>query len=450
MDSSYPHISTSSSSSVPLLLRPLDDTNGITSQQPNARQQLQQQLLRKIQSSSQQTTRLKVFIFPLHLPSLIFGEGKHFMLDGVLRSSHLELIWNISNPNSADVWLANFRIGYRPKHWCHVLMDKFQKNNNEKNNLPALFLLDWSDHPILNSCPNWTTSISNQLHYLKRSIVINRDFNETTSFLNWWVELGSIDTFSDWSTYSASPVYNLPYAVRSDLVSTMEQIVGMNTTTATTDSSDTNSKNKNNSYIQNVVHFRDRPIDVAHFWPSPPNHIPLEQGGRLQGVDRGGKLHNNAKLRDLVSMVLDGLNNTSTTTTGGGGEKIHVRTGLVGKAGDKGRNGVEMEYAQQLLDTKIIVVAQKDHWEGHYRLMEALVSGACVLSDVMLSIPPIYQDGIDIVFYNSRDDLVRKILYYLDHPVQRKAIAQRGLEITLQRCRSWHLMEEVIFGKPMY
>jgi hypothetical protein len=46
----------------------------------------------------------------------------------------------------------------------------------------------------------------------------------------------------------------------------------------------------------------------------------------------------------------------------------------------------------------------------HHRLMEAMISGACVFSDVMWSIPPDYKDGESRVFYHSDDELKTKVL----------------------------------------
>lgn len=362
------------------------------------------------------------------------------MLDGILRSQHLELIQNISlSATDADVWLANFRIGYRPKHWCHVLEKFYAKVPSPP---PPLFLLDWSDLPqLIDPCHNLTTISQNQVHYLKRSVVTNRNFND---ILN-WVEPGSMDTYSDWSSYASSPVYSLPYAVRTDLVDTIETILLQDD-----DTQDYHPTKSHNNLIELGILQRNRSIDVTHFWPSPPDRIPLEGGGRSQGVDRGGRLHNNARLRDLVSIVLEDLNTTSVTVANhSGSTRIHAMTGLAGRAGDKGRDNVNTEYAQRLLSSKIVVVAQKDHWEAHHRLMEALISGACVFSDDMMSIPSDYKDGESIVFYNSIANLKNKVLFYLKHPVQRLKIAQRGLEVSMQRHRSWLLMEEVIFGRPL-
>ena len=108
---------------------------------------------------------------------------------------------------------------------------------------------------------------------------------------------------------------------------------------------------------------------------------------------------------------------------------------------------VEPEYVQSLVATKIVVVAQHDEWEDHYRLLEALASGALVLSDPMLSPPTGLENGTDIVYYDSPSSLQHLIGYYLAHDKERLAIAKRGQALALSKHRAWHRMEQVLFGK---
>jgi spore maturation protein CgeB len=99
-----------------------------------------------------------------------------------------------------------------------------------------------------------------------------------------------------------------------------------------------------------------------------------------------------------------------------------------------------------MLKSKIIVVSQRDGWEDHYRLMEAIVSGAMIMTDSMLSLPDGYQDGISIVEYDSARDLKDKVTYYLQHTSERQSIAAKGRRLAMTKHRSWHRMEELIFG----
>mmetsp|Transcript_15705 Transcript_15705/g.18127 ORF Transcript_15705/g.18127 Transcript_15705/m.18127 type:complete len:89 (-) Transcript_15705:18-284(-) len=79
--------------------------------------------------------------------------------------------------------------------------------------------------------------------------------------------------------------------------------------------------------------------------------------------------------------------------------------------------------------------------------MEALVSGALVMSDVMLSIPPDFVDGESIFFYTDTNiDLPNKIRYYLRNEEERLRIARNGWNLAMNRHQSWHPMEELLFG----
>jgi spore maturation protein CgeB len=49
-------------------------------------------------------------------------------------------------------------------------------------------------------------------------------------------------------------------------------------------------------------------------------------------------------------------------------------------------------------------------------LFEAIVGGALVMTDPMLTLPDGYVNGSNIVIYHSLDQLRELILYYLEHP----------------------------------
>jgi len=69
-----------------------------------------------------------------------------------------------------------------------------------------------------------------------------------------------------------------------------------------------------------------------------------------------------------------------------GGIKFHI--GIVGGRGDSGWRNVQDDCMNYLLRSKIVVTAQKDRWEDHYRLMEALFFGALVFMDPMVGKMP--------------------------------------------------------------
>lgn len=106
------------------------------------------------------------------------------------------------------------------------------------------------------------------------------------------------------------------------------------------------------------------------------------------------------------------------------------------------------QHHHSLLQHKIVVTAQRDTYEDHYRLMEALVGGALVFTDPMHPLPYMLEDGKNVIMYSSISDLKEKILYYINDPAGQKKrvqIAKKGYEVVMNYHRSWHVMERLIF-----
>merc|ERR1712008_188705 len=122
------------------------------------------------------------------------------------------------------------------------------------------------------------------------------------------------------------------------------------------------------------------------------------------------------------------------------GNSLNITVGISGHREGTGRNNVHSSYIMSLLSHKILVVAQRDNWEGHYRLMEALAGGAMVMTDPMHPLPFLIKDGESLVEYHTIKDLKEKILYYIRNPKERLKIAARGYFIAMNYHRSWHLM----------
>lgn len=112
---------------------------------------------------------------------------------------------------------------------------------------------------------------------------------------------------------------------------------------------------------------------------------------------------------------------------------------------------VQFKYIDELLQCKIVVITQRDEWEDHYRLMESLASGALVMTDSMVSLPEGLVDKVNIVVYDSPQMLKDLIKYYLKpkNRKERKDIAEKGYRLVMGRHRSWHRLEELLFGRPL-
>jgi spore maturation protein CgeB len=122
---------------------------------------------------------------------------------------------------------------------------------------------------------------------------------------------------------------------------------------------------------------------------------------------------------------------------------------MYGGGMDQGRASASKLYIDSLLHYKIMVVSQRDNFEGHLRLFEGLVSGALVIHDRMLSIPPGLEENKNIVFFDTQEELKEKVLYYINHPDERLAIARRGRQLAMCQSRTWHRMEQIILGKTV-
>jgi hypothetical protein len=169
-----------------------------------------------------------------------------------------------------------------------------------------------------------------------------------------------------------------------------------------------------------------RPVDVAHFWT-----IRETEGF--------------ANLRNAVTKTVLSLNNATLID----GKPIQVLGRSVSTEGATGRSTAQSAYLEALLTTKIVVVAQRDGWEDHYRLFEAIVGGALVLTDPMHTLPDGYINGSNILIYHSLDQLRAFVLYYLEHPEERLRIASKGWELAMSRHRTYHWMEELFFGRRL-
>lgn len=250
-------------------------------------------------------------------------------------------------------------------------------------------------------------------------VVTNRRWADT------WENPGNIWNFTHACSLNETelpPTLRAPYTVRSDYVHAVEGLYpkflkGGGEAT------------KHPSPVDTV-----RPVDAWHHWD-------LERKS-----DRRDEYRKSARLRTSVSQLVLSLN--GTTVDKPQQRTLQTRAETVSIGGTFGRTQVAEAYLGTLLTTKIVVVAQRDNWEDHYRLFEAFVGGAMVMTDNMLSLPFGLVDGENIVMYNSQQHLKELLLYYLQHEDARLAIARKGFEVAMSRHRSYHRMEELFFGAP--
>ena len=103
-----------------------------------------------------------------------------------------------------------------------------------------------------------------------------------------------------------------------------------------------------------------------------------------------------------------------------------------------------------MLQSKIIVVIQRDEWEDHYRLMEALCcsgNAALVVIDPMITLPFGLKNGTTHVEITSPQSLKHVIEYYLkpENENERNRIARNGQYIAMKYHRSWNIIEQIVY-----
>jgi hypothetical protein len=124
-----------------------------------------------------------------------------------------------------------------------------------------------------------------------------------------------------------------------------------------------------------------------------------------------------------------------------------VQIGQVGLSGEAGRSTFQSSYAAALRDAKVVVTCNPDHWEGDYRLFEAMSLGALVCVDKMHF--PFYKplrDKVHLVFYelDRLDELAEQITWYLINERKRLAIAKSGTRMVRNNYRPQDIINHML------
>uniref|UniRef100_A0A7R9WX64 Spore protein YkvP/CgeB glycosyl transferase-like domain-containing protein n=1 Tax=Craspedostauros australis TaxID=1486917 RepID=A0A7R9WX64_9STRA len=442
---------------------------------------------------------IKVGIVTVRSPSKNH-EGKHFLIDGVVGSSHLSLhkicvmgsfkgcpvdvlkdtpataaihddsdfediafwivhVCRVKTEENPDRNLAMRRmVWYLSARWKVLLVDfaDYWQDSFYENHLFNAELAEkgWGravgpavkyeyeyngdgddgdeDREASRDAMNIGANFSN-LHLAVRSRVDGRHWNSTLGLQVTGFLCTELDEF--WSNHTGNTPVAMPYAVRGDTVQELHELVPFQSLRKRVISTELRMASLRAGFLDRPPPHTDRPMDVIHLW-------------------RSAMFFNYGLYRSNVSAVIERMDNQPLQIDGNGqpdttSRTIRASTKLQGQRGKMGRNFVEEAYILALLQSKIVVVTQRDEWEDHYRLFESMASGALVIHDTMLSPPRGVVDGTSIVFFESLEDLERKIVYYLQHEEERLGIAERGWMVAMGQHRSWHRVEEVVFGCPL-
>lgn len=327
-----------------------------------------------------------------------------FLVDAIERSKYLKLISvlflgrppdvevlevsDIASPKDPVLWMVDFLAIDRDCHNLERLV-RLAKEMDKSSTHTQLVLLDYSASWENPSCPEVEQLVPN-IRLAKRGIVKDRHWDQT------WVQLGTLAPQD--TACTGGPAVYMPHTVREAFVTQLRRTKPLS-----------------------------KGLDVVHFW-------------------RRGDNSHYTHLRDAVSTVV-----ASMLGKMAGSRKIKALVRTFGEDEYMEVNLVQSKYVEQVVSAKIIVVAQRDEYEDHYRLMESLASGAMVMTDVMLGLPSGFQDKKNIVVYDSAKSLEELILYYLNPKNERKrrSIAKKGWALAMGKHRSWHRIEELLYGKPI-
>ena len=356
--------------------------------------------------------RQKVLVFPRNYKR---DEHKHIFVDGILRSDRLDLSLDLTDRNAywfVDINRCTFE---QLKAAMRIRADALGKDRDQ-----TIIFADWSDQgwdePQL--AEYFQLGSDNfgggNVHYVTRQHIDKRNIENITDDK----EFSHYGDKWSWDGDEEAAEFGLGgrikvarYSVRSDLVDSISKISGV--------------KLFDGSVMSSFAAARlPRPNDVVSFWNPEDTEDPVSEA--------------KSELRASVSKLVSSL--------GEGNSHLNVTVGTIGAREDSGRNSVDNAYTRALLQHKIVVVAQRDEWEGHYRLMEALAGGALVMSDPMHPFPYLIEDGVNIVVYTSLSELKEKILRYVRNETERLELAARGHHVAMNYHRSWHVMERIIFG----
>lgn len=211
--------------------------------------------------------------------------------------------------------------------------------------------------------------------------------------------------------YPGKPVHFSPYCVRHDILHEME-------------------KHQKKPRDMDVCCFFD-PLDTS--WQKTiPKHWRNQNWNNLR--DMLENRHGMCGTRRMCATTLQLAKEWY-------GFKYNMHLGKTGACQGDGRRTPQSEYCRLMATTKIIVSATPDGWEGDYRLMEALSSGALVLHNHMQLPPEGLVDGVHWVIYDNQSDMLEKVYYYTKNQEAANKIGQQGKNYVLKNHMPHHRVE---------
>jgi hypothetical protein len=373
----------------------------------------------------------KVLIWPMTTDPGTIGELRQILRDGIDNSQYLQQTFDVDD-NDAEIWAVDLlrtqcnelasivgeSLGRR-KQQRQILVGE-EQSHDQPSPTWRMVLFDFNDAGTAGhlDCMETLATILGRrnIEYGCRQFYKGRNISligtdEGSPFETY----GTPQNFTMEEQYGppSQSVHVLRYPVRTDMKTEFDYMWVTFQETHNTTKWDLISK--------------PREIDVATF--TNPDSV-LVQSIRLRG---------------FVSQIIRNMSSTIyTVATSTKHEELRVFAQETGSTDEAGRSTPSAGYVQTMFETKIVVTAQRDYHEDHYRFMEAIVSGAMVMTDPMHPLPMGYEHGKNVVVYTSLQELRDLIMYYIQNPSERLRIARAGYDLAMDHHRSWHVVERVL------
>lgn len=359
--------------------------------------------------------------------SLDISAPTKFLIEGIERSQYLKLVHiSFLEPHKVIkslvvskkrdrkaplIWMVDLLALDHDCHSLEALLSHALELNKTHKQQPRVLTVDFSGSPHTTICPKFQKALLEAnnipLRMAQRSILHDRIWNPKQN----WVELGRVKPNPGKQLSLSGNLLHSPFPVRESVVTAVAKTVEVQRVERSLDK-------------LRPVDYR-RSNDITFFW-------------------RKGDNSHFGNLRREVAQTVTSLHDVVI-----GSRTLRTLVRFFGDAEMLGSTKVVFgRYVKEMMGTKVVVVAQRDEWEDHYRLMESLASGALVFSDVMVGLPEGMRHGENIVFYNSTESLRAQLLFYMDpaNDGMRLRIAKSGWELVMGHHRCWHRVEELVFG----
>ena len=193
-------------------------------------------------------------------------------------------------------------------------------------------------------------------------------------------------------------------------------------------------------------------VKGAHWLPvacDPGQHRPVEFSAEekmLYGNDvvvAGSYYRNRAELFEKLAGFDFGI-------WGPGWEKLDQKSKLRGCI--KGTHTPPSEWSKIYSASKIVLATHYQDPESRFpvyqaspRIFETLACGAFVISDDQRDVFSLFKEGVHLERFMDPKDLVEKIKYYLDRPIEREEMSQRGRQEVLNNHTYVHRIERLLY-----